>query len=99
MCSSHTGKMLSGILSCALYFTYISGYIIWPSPYPNITSSCSLQNSSHQTLLARSGLIEALVPLVGSRNLRLQLPALQCYAALSLENEVIADMMKTGIYF
>jgi hypothetical protein len=46
--------------------------------------------------LARSGLIEALIPLVGSNNPRLQLPALQSYAALSLENEVIADMMKTG---
>ncbi|XP_028409073.1 armadillo repeat-containing protein 8-like [Dendronephthya gigantea] len=56
------------------------------------------QNSVHQKLLARSGLIEALVPLVGSSNPKLQLPALQCYAALSLENEVIADMMKTATF-
>ncbi|EDO45842.1 predicted protein [Nematostella vectensis] len=56
------------------------------------------QNPGHQALLCNSGAVDALLPLLTCNIPKILLPTLQCYTALSYQNEPVSLSMKAASY-
>lgn len=63
----------------------------------SILSKCC-QGPEHQALLCNMGAVNALMPLLVCDIPRIQLPALQCYAAMSFQNGAVSLAMKSATH-
>ena len=63
-------------------------FLLYRYPFP---SFCFLQTNEQQAVLCCNDAITALAPLISCQNVRVQMPAIKCFAQMCHQNEDVAN--------